>query len=113
MSLRGNNFGRMDTGITIEYPVYGTAGSAEPSSWSTLKTCYAERIRKSGGETIQTNQQVATMPSDYKIRFDDTVTPVMRIYETLNSSIKYYIRDVQHWKREGFSFISTERMDNA
>lgn len=113
MSLKGINPGRMDRQITIESPTISKNSNGEDviTTWTIVKTCWAEVMRKPGGETTQSGQQIATMPVDYKIRHDSTITQLMRLYEG-SSTAKYYFRDVQHWKREGFTMISAERRDN-
>jgi SPP1 family predicted phage head-tail adaptor len=84
-------------------------------TWSTYKQCYAERVRRPGGESIQTNQQVESIFSQYKVRFDQSITATMRLYEGSNtgSPAYFYIRNVEHWKREGYTLITAEKRDNT
>lgn len=116
MSLRGVNISRLDTMIQIEeITVTKDTNGGDVTSWANYKTCWAERIRKPGGESIQSNQQVASQMSEYRIRHDATIVPTMRLYEgQITASPAYlYIRDVQHWRREGYSLITAERRDNG
>jgi len=106
----------MDMLITIEQPTTSTNAIREQvKSFSTYKSCYAERIRKPGGESIQAGQQQATMPVEYRIRHDANVVQTWRLFEGANTGAnpRYYITDVQHWKREGFTLLTAERRDNA
>jgi SPP1 family predicted phage head-tail adaptor len=114
--LKGVNPGRMDMLVTIQQKSYTLNSIGEQiETWTTLKTCYAERVRKPGGENIQASQTVGTMPTEYKIRHDSTIDFTMRLCEGAQSgtSVWYYVRDVQHWKREGYTLIQAERRDNA
>lgn len=114
--LKGINPGRMDMLVTIQQRTLSNNSIGEQiETWETLKTCYAERVRKPGSESIQASQTVATMPVEYKIRHDAVVNQTMRLTEgSLSaSSTWYYIRDIQHWKREGYSLIVAERRDNG
>ena len=116
MSLRGLNIGRMDMLVTIQQSTTAANSIGEQvESWSTLKTCYAERVRKPGGESVQASQTVATMPVEYKVRHDAAINQTMRLTEGALSAAStwYYIRDVQHWKREGYTLIVAERRDNG
>lgn len=116
MSLRGVTIGRMDTLIQIEaVTTTKDSNGGDVRAWAAYKTCYAERVRKPGDEAIQSNQQVSQQTSEYKIRYDVGVLPTMRLYEgPVRGSPSYlYIRDVQHWRREGYSLIAAERRDNA
>jgi SPP1 family predicted phage head-tail adaptor len=106
----------MDMLVTIQqYSTALNANREQIKTWETLKTCYSERVRRPGGESIQANQDLATMPVEYRIRHDAQVTPTMRLCEgaLTGSSVFYYITNVQHWKREGYSLIQAERRDNA
>ncbi len=116
MSLRGLNISRMDTLIQIEsVTVSKDSNGGDVRTWAQYKSCYAERVRKPGGESIQSNQQVAQQQSEYRVRYDAGLDETMRLYEgRLSGSPDYlYIRDVQHWRREGYSLIIAERRDNA
>lgn len=113
MSLKGINIGRLDMLITIQQKTVSLdAIRNQTETWSVLKSCQAERVRKPGGESIQSNQQVASMPVEYRIRHDARVAATMRLYEGSTAGSYYYITDVQHWKREGFTLITAERRDN-
>lgn len=121
MSLKGVNFSKMDTEITIEYPVESTSTSGENQqpTWSLLKTCQAERRRRSGQEQNLNSQQAGRNPIDYLIRYD-SLKPIdfkMRVYEgsPINApeTTYAYISDVQNYPREGYTFISVNRWDNG
>lgn len=114
MSLRGVNIGRMDMLINIEqYTESLDSIRNQVKTWTAVKSCYAERVRQTGNESIQANQQLATMPVTYKVRHDATITQTMRLYEGSTAAAYYYITDVQHWKREGYTLLTAERRDNA
>jgi head-tail adaptor len=116
MSLKGVNPGRMDMLVTIQqYTTSLNANREQIKTWETLKSCYSERVRKPGGESIQANQDVATLPVEYRIRHDAGVSGIMRLCEggLSDSSVFYYITNVQHWKREGYTLLTAERRDNA
>lgn len=117
MSLRGLNIGRMDMRLTFESPVYTRNSNGEDviTSWTVYKTVWAERMRKPGGENIQANQQVASNTTDYKIRHDANISEVMRCYEGFDGTTadRRYVRDVLHFKREGYTKVQAEARDNA
>ena len=109
---------RADILLTFEAPtITRGAKGGDQTTWSIVKQCYAERERQSGGESIQSNQQVSTRPSSYKFRHDGSVQATWRCYEGADSPTnpkpRHYIRDIQQWKREGYTWILTERRDNA
>lgn len=116
MSLRGLNIGRMDILLTFEIPTTSKdSNGGDVTTWATFKTCYAERMIGPGREGLQSNQQVSVSPNDYKIRYDPTITPLMRVFEGVDvgTNQRFYLRDAQHYKREGFSTISAEGRDNV
>lgn len=117
MSLKGLNIGRFDIRLTFESPVYTRNSNGEDviTSWSTVTTVYAERMRKPGGETVQNNQQVASTTSEYKIRHNTSINELMRCYEGLDTAgnTRRYVRDVIHFYREGYTKIQAEKRDNV
>lgn len=114
MSLKGLNIGRMDTLITIEGVTFSKdANGGDVKTWAAVKTCYAERVRRPGGESIQSNQQVASQLSEYRVRYDVSLDATMRLYEGTTPGNYLYVRDVQQLRREGYSLITAERRDNA
>ncbi|HQQ81937.1 MAG TPA: head-tail adaptor protein [Cyclobacteriaceae bacterium] len=106
----------MDIKLTFESPTVTRNSNGEDIiTWSTFKTCYSERLIGPGNETVQANQQVSVSPNDYKIRYDPRILPTFRCYEgeDTGANAYQYLRDAQHYKREGYTTIKTEIRDNA
>ena len=107
---------RADVVLTIESQTQSRdSNGGIVKTWVKHKTCNAERLRRTGGESIQVNQQVASMPTDYRIRHDSSVTATMRCFEGFDDGTnpRYYLTDVRQMKREGITELSAERRDNA
>ena len=112
--LRGVNIGRFDVKITIQKPTYSTSSVGESTrTYTTYKTTYAQRKRTNGGESNLNNQTVGTAPTEYIIRHDSGIGFDYRLYEGSDSSNVFHVKNVQHWKREGYTQITAERRDNG
>jgi SPP1 family predicted phage head-tail adaptor len=113
--ISGLNVGRLDAKITFQQPVStrDSIGQDNTTSWTVYKTTYAQRVRKPAAERYEGSQQVAPSVAEYKLRHDAGITATMRLFEVQQPTVYFYIRDVQHNRREGFTIITTERRDNG
>lgn len=118
--LRGVNIGLMDVRVRIQAPVTSRNSiNEEVNSFNTLATCFVERLRKPGNERFEGRQQVAISLAEYRGRNSAlaNVTPKCRLTEDYaladNAARWYYITDVQHYRREGYTILTAELRDNG
>lgn len=110
--LRGIDAGKLDVRLTFESPTTAKDSKGEwQTTWSVYRSAMAQRIQKGSSERIEGRQQVGGDGADYKLRYDAGLTTVMRFKQS-GEDTYFYIRDLQQWQREGYSFISAERRDN-
>ena len=106
------NTGKLDTLITIESitTVKNSIGENE-STWSVLKTTNAEVEWLPTGETFEGKQETDLQSIKVKIRFDDSITSLMRVRLRQETTF-FYIRSVQKWRREGSTIFTAVQRDN-
>lgn len=110
--LSAINTGELDTYITIESATNAKSDIGENvQTWSVLRSAHAGFKWKAKGEGFESQQEVGSQLVEIKIRFDQSITSTMRIKRNLDTTY-FYIRSVQHWRREGYTLLTAERRDN-
>jgi len=81
------------------------------TTWTDYGKKFGKRIWKDSPERFEAKQQVGTEDVVFMVRFDESLNDTMRFRQHLDEHY-FYIRNVQNWRREGYSLITAERRDN-
>jgi head-tail adaptor len=110
--ISGINPGRLDKHITIEYSTdtRNTIGENE-KTWTVLRSVEGSVEYTDVSEGFEGKQEIAIGSVKGKIRIDQSVTSKMRIKIDQDTSY-YYIRSIQHWRREGYTAFTAQMRDN-
>jgi len=110
--LNGVDPRKFDVYLTFESPVKTANAIGENEiSWTTYGNCFGQREWRRSMEAIEARGVVGNDLVDYRVRYDSGITTLMR-FKQVNETTYFYIRDVQHWQREGYTLITAERRDN-
>ena len=111
LSSRGNP-GIFDVQITIEQPTSAVNSIGEnEKTWSVYKTAYAKREWKRSLEKYEAKELVSSDSAWYRMVYDGGMNTTMRFKQNGDTSY-FYILDIQHWQREGYTFLVGIRRDN-
>ncbi len=110
--LAGIDIGRLDVLLIFEHEVVTRNSINEPvSSFEEWGRKFGKRIWKDSPERFESKQVVGSEDVVFMIRFDESLTSTMR-FKQYGDTQYFYIRNVQGWRREGYSLITAERRDN-
>jgi SPP1 family predicted phage head-tail adaptor len=111
--IRSLNHSLLDTLITIEQQSLSKNDIGEnESSWSVFRQVNAEVEYNNSPEQFEAQQEVATTGITVKIRYDQSITPMMRL-RIREETAYYYIRSTSHWRREGSTILIAVQRDNG
>lgn len=110
--LAGIKIGHLDALLHVEREtVTRDSINAANSIWSGYKNIYGKRIWNDSPESFESKQLVGSDDVQFLVRCDEVLESTMRFKQHLDTTY-FYIRNVQHWFREGYTMITAERRDN-
>jgi SPP1 family predicted phage head-tail adaptor len=110
--LKGLVTGKLDLKITIEKETEAKNSIGEiEKTWTYFKTAFASRQWQNSSENFEARQEVGSDNIELVVRFDKNLNSTMRL-SLEDESGYFYIRNVQQWRREGYSKITAVRRDN-
>lgn len=102
--------GNLDRRIVIESAtLVQNAYGEKAETWSTLYTCWGERLFSGGSESLENNQVVSMSNITYRIRYKSTITEQMRIKDGTGY---YYITNIEEEGRRKYMLLRCERRDD-
>lgn len=110
--LAGIQIGRLDVLLHVEREtITRDSINAAVSTWSVHKNLYGKRIWNDSPESFESKQLVGSDNVQFMVRCDETLETTMRFKQHMDTTY-FYIRNVQHWFREGYTMVTAERRDN-
>lgn len=101
--------GDLDRRITIQQATTASDVFGEQvETWSTYRKVWAKLSYESGNEFFEADQKTAVRTVKFTVRYDSSITEVMRI--SYNSAY-YDIRSIEEVGRNRYLVLKTEKRD--